>query len=136
LTNVEGRLIKVELETRALREENRALRVRAETLEQQGRQPMAMMWQGGGGGGEAIPLWAMTPGPVAAATGVWPTLTPSTFTSDVVKDVGGTMTPVATGATIRWFYKDTATIGKLVPVMDNGDGTYDARATSCTRVDV
>jgi hypothetical protein len=136
VTNLEGRIIRLELLLQSAQDALRKLDGRAGSLEQQARQPLAQMWQGGGSGGDPIPLWAITPGAVAAATGTWPTLTPSTFTSDVKKDVAGVLTAVATGATIRWFYKDGATIGKLVPVMDNGDGTYDARADSCTRVDV
>lgn len=135
MTNLEGRIIRLELLLAASQDAVRKLEGRAASLEQQARQPLAQMWQGGGGGGDPIPLWAVTPGAVAASTGTWPAITAATFTSDVYKDVGGTLTAVATDATIRWFYRDAATVGKLVPVMDNGDGSYDARADSCTRVD-
>lgn len=135
MTNAEGRIIRLELLLMAQAEQLRALSTRATALEGQSRQPLAMMWDPGGGG-STVSLWAMTPSAVAAATGTWPTLAPSTFTSDIKKDVGGTLTTVATGASVRWFYKDAIAAGKLVPVMDNGDGSYDGRANSCTRVDV
>lgn len=105
----------------------------------QAEQSTNMVWQdqGGGGGGDIVKAyWCTTPAAVPAATGVWPTLTPSTFTADVYADGSGTLAVVAPGSTIRWWYKDAAAAGKLVPVIPNGDGSYDAIADSCTRVDV
>ena len=100
-------------------------------------QSTAKLWQGDGGGGSGgttASYWCRTPGAVAAATGTWPTLTPTTFTADVYSNLGGTLTSVATGATIFWWYKDAAVINKLVPLMANNNGTYDAIADSCTAV--
>jgi len=134
MTNLEGRLIKLELLVKDQAQTIRALNTRANAMEQQGRQPLAMMWQGAGGGGDVRAYWCRTPGAVAAATGTWPTLTATPFTADVYKDVAGTMTLEATGATVRWWYKDTAVVNKLVPCLPNGDGTYDALADSCTAV--
>jgi hypothetical protein len=84
-----------------------------------------------GGGGSLY--WCRTPGSVAAASGTWPAITPSTFTADVYIDAGG-LTLQYSGATIRWFYKDTEVVNKLVPCMSNNDGTFDAIASSCTAV--
>lgn len=95
------------------------------------------MDQGGGGGGSQVKaLWCMTPSAVSAATGVWPTLTPHTFTADVYANGSGTLTIVAPGSTVYWWYKDAIAAGKLIPVIPNADGSYDAVASSCTRVDV
>jgi hypothetical protein len=88
---------------------------------------------GGGGGGQGLALWCQGTG-VSAATGSWPTLTPSTFTADIYRDVGGTLTLVTSGATVRWFYKDSSASGKLIAVVPNGDGTFDAISDSCTGV--
>lgn len=88
----------------------------------------------GGGSANAI-LWAQAPSAIAAATGSWPTLTPSTFTSDIYVDLAGTLTLVATSQTVRWFYKDSAASGSLIPVEPTDNGTaWDAIANSCTAV--
>jgi hypothetical protein len=93
--------------------------------------------QGGGGfggGGAVRSYWCRTPGTVAVATGTWPSLTPTTFTADVYLSDSGALTSFATGATIYWWYKDAAAANKLVGLLPNGDGTYDARHDSCTAV--
>ena len=135
MTNLEGRIIRLEVLLKAQAETIRALAVRLDTLEQDARQPMAMMWQGGGSGGGGIAYWTKSPtGGVAVSSGNWPTITPQTWTENVYKDVGGTLTLEATSATIRWFFRDTNPGDRLVPVIPNGDGTYDARGDSCTKV--
>jgi hypothetical protein len=87
-------------------------------------------------GGVYTPLfWAHAPSTVAAATGSWPTLTPSTFTSDVYSDTAGALVLQATSQTVRWFYKDSAASGSLIPVMPTDNGTaWDAIGNSCTPV--
>lgn len=88
----------------------------------------------GGGSANAI-FWAQAPSAIAAATGSWPTLTPSTFTSDIYVDLAGTLTLVAGSQTVRWFYKDTAASGSLIPVEPTDNGTaWNAIANSCTAV--
>ncbi len=90
---------------------------------------------GGGSGGGGTIYWARMPSAVAAATGSWPTLTPSTFTSDIYVDLAGTLTRVAFSQTVRWFYKDAGISGSLVPVEPVDSGTnWDAIANSCTAV--
>lgn len=120
-----------ELTSRLARSENRLA---------QTEQSAAKLWGGTtilNSGAANVALWTISPSSgVTAATGVWPTLTPSTWTEDVYSDVGGTLTSVASGATIRWWYKDADPGNRLVPVIPNGDGSYDAVADSCTRVDV
>jgi hypothetical protein len=88
----------------------------------------------GNGGGSTRSYWCRTSGTVAVATGTWPSLTPTTFTADVYVSHSGALASVATGATIYWWYKDTAAANKLVGLIPNGDGTYDARHDSCTAV--
>ena len=88
----------------------------------------------GGGGANAI-FWARAPSAIAASSGSWPTLIPSTFTSDIYVDLAGTLTLVASSQTVRWFYKDSAANGSLIPVEPTDNGTaWDAIANSCTAV--
>lgn len=131
MTDVEGRLIRLELMVRGQAETIRSLLTRAGTLEQQGRQPLAMMWQGGGGGAVAS-YWCLTPAGGGPATGTWGTLTPATFTADVYSTVAGAQVAIATGATVYWWYNDTFAANKPMPLMSNDDGTYDAIAEGCT----
>src|SRR5271157_1681211 len=94
---------------------------------------------GGGvnpGSGNGAVFWASNrSGAVSAATGSWPTLPPSTFTSDIYVDLAGTLTLVASSQTVRWFYKDSAAANSLIPVEPTDNGTaWDAIANSCTAV--
>ncbi len=90
---------------------------------------------GGGPSGGGTLCWAHAPSTIAAATGSWPTLTPSTFTSDVYQDVAGTLTLVGSSQTVRWFYKDPAASGSLIPVMSVDSASHwDAIGNSCTVV--
>ncbi len=96
---------------------------------------MAQVWGlpvGSGSGGGSITFWCQ--GTFSAASGSWPTITPTTGTLDVYKDVGGTLTLETSGATVRWFYLDASGSNKLIPLIPNGDGSYDAVAASCTAV--
>jgi len=70
------------------------------TALQQIRDGQAKYVAPGGGSANSI-FWAHAPSAIAAATGSWPTLTPSTFTSDIYCDVGGTLTLQASSQTVR-----------------------------------
>src|SRR5271165_1465671 len=60
-------------------------------------------------------------------------LIPSTFTSDIYVDLAGTLTLVASSQMVRWFYKDSAASGSLIPVEPTDNGTaWDAIGNSCT----
>ena len=87
----------------------------------------------GAGGGGGSTYWCHSPG-IAAATGSWPTLTPSSGTADVYQDVAGTLTLFKASQTIRWFYKDASTAGKLMAVTSCADGNWDGLLDSCTGV--
>ena len=89
-----------------------------------------------GGGGNGSVYWAQAPSAIAAATGSWPTLTPTSFTSDIYCEVGGTLTLQAASQTVYWFYKDIAAISSLIPVEPSagGGGAWDAIGNSCTAV--
>lgn len=100
-------------------------------------QALPRVLAGGGGNGDGSAsrsYWCRTAGTVAAATGTWPSLSPATFVADVYVSDAGALVSVATSATIYWWYKDTAAASKLVGLIPNGDGTYDARHDSCTAV--
>lgn len=102
-----------------------------------GNQQVAQLWQvppGGGGGGTQIAYWAMSPiGGMAASSGTFPTITPTTANLTVYTDVGGTLTAAGT-AVCRWFYRDALAQYKLLPLQPNGDGSFDILASSCTIV--
>ncbi len=101
---------------------------------QQLRDDQAKYVPTGGGNANAI-FWAHAPSAVAAATGSWPTLSPSTFTSDIYIDQGGALTLAASSQTVRWFYKDSAASGSLIPVAPTDNGAnWDAIGNSCTAV--
>ena len=89
--------------------------------------------QNGGGGGGLF--WAHAPSTIAAATGSWATISPTTFTSDIYADVGGTLALQASSQTVNWFYKDSAAINSLIPVEPiNGGSAWTAIGNSCTAV--
>jgi hypothetical protein len=91
-------------------------------------------WQGGGTGGAQSAWWAMSPaGGMAASTGSFPTITPSTATLTVYQDVGGTFTSAGT-AVCRWFFRDALPQYMLIALQPNGDGSYDILLNGCTIV--
>jgi hypothetical protein len=87
----------------------------------------------GGGGGGSQHGWCESPG-FAAATGTWPSITPSSGSADVYQGTSGALSLVATAATIHWWYKDASVAGKLVAVEPNTDGSWDAIVDSCTAI--
>jgi len=87
---------------------------------------------GQGGGASTFLHWARIPtGGVDAAAGTWPSLTPSSFTSDVYRS-GPALAIAAEAATVLWFYLDPADAGKLVPCIPNADGSFSAILDACT----
>lgn len=100
-------------------------------------QSLMKVWQdqgGGGGGGATVAYWCKSDSssPFAGASGAWPTITPTTDTLDVYVDASGTLVLISAGATVRWFFKDACAADKLVGVVPNGDGSYDAIVEACT----
>lgn len=85
-------------------------------------------------GGSPVSLWVKSDSssPFAGASGAWPTITPTEATLDVYADEDGTMTLVDDAATIRWYFKDACGANKLVFVVPNADGSYDAVVEACT----
>lgn len=88
-------------------------------------------------GAAGVFYFVVSPG-FSAATGTSPSLSPNVQTGlTVYKDVNGTQTQHLTGQTVRWFYKDAGSAGKLVAVVPSADGaSWDALLDSCTRIDV
>jgi hypothetical protein len=130
LGQLEARFERLAFQVQALYGQVQALATQIAGVQQQ---------TGGGqqGGGSGTIYWAHTPSSVAAATGSWPTLTPSTFTSDIYVDQAGTLTLAASSQTVRWFYKDVAAAGSLVPVEPVNVGgalAWNAIGNSCTAV--
>ncbi len=121
----------LELERRI--EELAARLARAEALATQNGQSLAMVWSNPDqSGGSVASYWCQTPSGGGPATGTWGSVTPDSFTADVYSTVGGVQTPIATGATIYWWYNDTFAANKPIPLMANGNGSYDAIAEGCT----
>jgi type II secretory pathway pseudopilin PulG len=88
------------------------------------------------GSGANSVYWTQAPsGGIAAATGTWPEITPTTFAASIYIDSGGTLSLVASSQTVRWFYEDSAAANTLVPVEPAQDsGAWDAIGNSCTAV--
>ena len=104
------------------------------TALQQIRDGQAKYVAPGGGSANSI-FWCQAPSAIAAASGTWPDLTPTTFTANIYVDQGGSLNLVASSQTVRWFYFDSAAINTLIPVepADNGSA-WDAIGNSCTAV--
>jgi hypothetical protein len=137
-SNLEGRVIQLEIALKAMKDRLQAVTDRAAALRQQTQVLAGANYGGGGGAGSNFPLWAITPAAgILAATGAWPTLTPRTFVADIYQQTVGaaTLTLVYPGATIYWWYKDPDPGNRLSFVMVNQDSTYTAIVDSCTRVD-
>lgn len=108
---------------------------RAESRLVTAEQQLPKVWGGSGGGG-GTPTYSYrikSPG-FSAATGSFPTLTPSSATVDVYQSVGGALVLYAASQTIYWYYKDASTSGRLMSVLPNADGSWDAILDSCTGV--
>lgn len=125
----------LELERRLAELERRVGQIDQKTT--QASQSVAQVWgqqTGGGGGGSQSAYWTMSPsGGMAASSGTFPTITPTTATLTVYQDVGGTLTAAGT-AVCRWFYRDALAQYKLLALQPNGDGSFDILASSCTVV--
>ncbi len=123
----------LDLEKRFERQRLEILRLKRQLAALAATPANAVSGYGSGGGGTVY--WARMPSAVAAATGSWPTLTPSTFTSNIYADVSGTLVLQAASQIVRWFYNDVGASGSLVPVepVDSG-ANWDAVANSCTAV--
>lgn len=134
MTGTLNRLEQLEARFERLRLDLQDTRRKLTQALQQIRDSQAKYLPTGGGGANAV-FWAHATSAIAASSGFWPTLTPSTFTSDIYVDLAGTLTLVATSQTVRWFYKDNAATGSLIPVEPTDNGTaWDAIANSCTAV--
>ncbi len=84
---------------------------------------------GGGGSGGFFVCQGLG---LAAATGTWPSITPSSTTADVYRESGGGLTIAATAATIYNFSPDATDSAKRQFLAGNGDGTYTVSTQSCT----
>ncbi|WP_165235379.1 hypothetical protein [Aquisphaera insulae] len=135
MTNLESRLIRLEMALRSTEDLVRRLQGQVTALQQSARLLQAQAGgYGGGSGGGGTGFWIRNPG-LSAASGSWPTLTPSVGTADVYSDLGGTLTPFAADQTIRWFFKDAPTANGLIPVVRSADGSaWDGLNASCTGV--
>lgn len=129
-TEVEARLVRLEIILNAVLAALDKVSARQDDQEQKQRN---MPDAGGSGNSSAGVFWCRSPG-ISAATGTWPSITPATGTADVYQDVGGTLTLVATSATIRWWYKDASVVNKLMEVVAAGDGGWDGVLDSCSVV--
>lgn len=73
-------------------------------------------------------------GTFSAATGTWPTITPQHQSLDVYQNVKGSLSKAATSAKVYWWFPDASGSNKLIAVISNGDGTYNAINASCSGI--
>jgi hypothetical protein len=129
-TNLEGRLIHLEQLLTAQADALLRLQQQVAALQQAVRVTQSSPYGAGGGGNGTY--WATNPSAVSAATGsTIAGLTPSTFTSNIYYDAGGTMTLQQSSATVYWWYLDGLPANSLVPVTQSG-ANWDALANGCT----
>ena len=132
MTNLEGRLIRLELLLKHDEQRLSSLESRAATLEQQGRQPLAQMWQAGGGGGGPVFIALTGAGGIAAASGAPAGGTPGSASLSIYQLVGGSYTSMGTATVYNCYLSATAASVKVLTVGTNGDGTYTVLGESCT----
>jgi hypothetical protein len=130
VTTLEGRVIKLEGLLAASQVALQKTLLRLDTLEQANRASAGASFGGGGGGGQIF----LVKGTFSAASGSFPSITPTTQTLDVYSDMGGTLTRVYPSATVHWFFLDPSGTDKLIPVALNDDGSFVAINASCTGV--
>lgn len=100
------------------------LRAAQQQLNQQGAIPQ----QGGGG----ATVYFANNLSLAGATGTWPTITPSSTTADVYKEVSGALALVAAAATIYNFLPDATDPANRQVLGSNGDGSWSVQDESCS----
>jgi hypothetical protein len=84
------------------------------------------------GGGESAPGNDADVFFANAATGVWPSITPTSTTADVYKVAAGALVLVTAGATVYNFMPDATDATKRQILGSNGDGSYSALTQSCS----
>jgi hypothetical protein len=84
---------------------------------------------GGGGGGA---FFCLPSSAVSGATGTWPTLTATSFTADVYQSASGSLTLVASGATIYNEFPAGLAASKVCFCVPDGAGNYVVVTQSCT----
>jgi hypothetical protein len=132
MTNEQARLGELEGRFERMRLDLQEVQRQLITALQQIRDGQARYTAPGNGGG-AGPFWCHSPG-FAAGGGSWPSITCVTGTADIYWDQGGTMTLYLASQTVRWWYHDTSTSGKLVACWPTSDGNWQAVVDSCTGV--
>jgi len=134
VTNVEGRVIQLELAVNALQQQIAALLTRMAAAEQLGRSSQGITYNWGGGGGATASYWCMSPaGGLAASSGTFPDIASVPASLTVYQSVGGVYAAVGTRI-CYWWYRDALPQYRLVPLVANGDGSYDMLANGCTPV--
>jgi hypothetical protein len=89
---------------------------------------------GGGGGAAAASYWVMpAAGGLPGSTGTFPSIIPSSVNMTVYQSIGGALNVVGV-RTCYWWYRDALPQYTHCPASDNGDGTFDLLANSCTPV--
>lgn len=86
----------------------------------------------GGGGGSGQTVFFANHLTLGAATGTWPSITPSSTTADVYGSLGGALSIVTTGATIYNYLPDPTDNTHRQVLGSNGDGTYSVISQSCS----
>ncbi len=87
---------------------------------------------GGGGGGSGTTVYFANNLTLAAATGTWPTITPTSTTADVYKEDSSGLVIAKAGATIYNFLPDATNAANRQILGSNGDGTFSVSSQSCS----
>ncbi len=125
---LEQRLIRVETLLQTLSGQVGQLRDLVGQLQQQQYAPGGGFTGGGGGGASVCFANNLTLG---AATGTWPSITPTSTTADVYKIVTGALVLVTAGATIYNFLPSATDSAKRQVLGVVGDGTFTVISQSC-----
>lgn len=137
MTNVEGRVIQLELLVKTVQAQLAAALTRLDNVEQLARsaQGITYNWGGGSGGGVEGSYWALAPpGGIPASSGRFPTITPTSSILPIYQDIDGTLISTGESATCYWWYRDACpqnTLLKLKPLFGIG---WDIICNSCTVV--
>jgi hypothetical protein len=130
VNSLEARLFELEKAMRAVQDAIRQLTQRVGALEQQAFASTGGS-QGGGGGG-ANSYFCLPVAAVAGAGGTWPAITPASFTADVYRASGTSLTLVQSAATCYNYFPAALVASKVVFLSSDGQGNYDTVTQSCT----
>lgn len=128
MNNLEARVFRLEGLVQSLLSSVSSLQARVGALEQGAHAPTS----GTGGGGSGAGAYLANNLNLGAATGTWPSIAPTSTTADVYAESSGSLSKVASAATVYNFGPDATDVTKRQYLASNGDGTYTVVGQSCS----